>query len=225
MNSVSANPSTDRVDTTRLLIDDLPPTDKTSIWLRVRSLLGFVLLGLLVWDLDILQLRHRWHVELCRKPPKQSRIKLPDDIDEHRLAVGRNHEYYQPDDRVVLQLEQDINPLFALSHADEIEVMDTVAQCAELPRYDRPGHCSGDAALESLGRYHFVARTMIYDFSTMLARADMSTARRRLALLALALEQHRLERGEYPASLEELAWPSGQDKTICNRPWSVGVML
>jgi hypothetical protein len=50
---------------------------------------------------------------------------------------------------------------------------------------------------------------MALDFSEILARADMAAARRRLARLALALERYRLEQGEYPGSLEELALHPG----------------
>jgi len=101
-----------------------------------------------------------------------------------------------------------------------IEVMDTVAQCAELPRYERPAHCVGDAALEALGRYHFVARMMVYDYAAMLARADMSASRRRLAQLALALERHRLEQGEYPGSLEELALVGDEVDPLTGEPFA-----
>jgi hypothetical protein len=99
-----------------------------------------------------------------------------------------------------------VRPVIIDSVRAYIEKMDEVVQCASVPRYSRPAHCAGDAALEGLSGYDFVARIM-FDFSGALARADMSAARRRLALLELALERHRLEHGEYPDSLEALALP------------------
>lgn len=130
-------------------------------------------------------------------------------VDAVLTAEGRSLAPWsgrQGDGVLVSMLVWLIRPVIIDSVRSYIERMDKVVQCAAVPRYSRPAHCARDAALEGLSGYDFVAKIM-FDFSGALARADMSAARRRLALLELAVERYRLEHGEYPGSLEELVLP------------------